>query len=151
MSVGLAREAAVDWVDRDGSRQAGFRGAYFSGSTVGLAAEAELPTGSDVDVVVVTEGAEQRPKLGKFGTGGTTHVLLVAALRTPPCGCDTWRPARSSSSTATAACIRTCCDCSAARSWRRVRDCAPHEPVFEPTARPLETHLVEPPIRMDPG
>ncbi len=70
-SVGLAREAAVDWVDRDGSRQAGFRGAYFSGSTVGLAAEAELPTGSDVDVVVVTEGAGQRPKLGKFLHRGT--------------------------------------------------------------------------------
>jgi hypothetical protein len=37
------------------------------------------------------------------------------------------------------------------RSWRLVRDRAPHEPLFEPTDRPLETHLIEAPIRIDPG
>ncbi len=66
MKVGAAREAAVDWVMRHGRRQDGFRGAYFSGSTVGLPAEAELPTGSDVDVVVVTSQAKSSLKLGKF-------------------------------------------------------------------------------------
>jgi len=48
---------------RHARRQDGFRGAYFSGSTVGLPAEVELPTGSDVDVVVVTAQAEPPPKL----------------------------------------------------------------------------------------
>ncbi|HVA91264.1 MAG TPA: hypothetical protein VNL71_15630 [Chloroflexota bacterium] len=51
---------------RHARRQEGFRGAYFSGSTVGLPTEAELPTGSDVDVVIVTSQAEPPPKLGKF-------------------------------------------------------------------------------------
>jgi hypothetical protein len=55
--VGLAREVAVDWVDRDGSRQAGFRGAYFSGSTVGLprlwsAAEAILSSNPGISRAV---------------------------------------------------------------------------------------------------
>jgi hypothetical protein len=61
MSVGAAREAAVDWVLRHASRQDGFRGAYFSGPTVGVPPKAELPTGSDVDVVVVTAAAEPPP------------------------------------------------------------------------------------------
>jgi hypothetical protein len=47
-------------------RQEGFRGAYFSGSIVGLPADAEVPTGSDVDVMVVTSHAEPPPKPGKF-------------------------------------------------------------------------------------
>jgi len=66
MRVGAAREAAVDWVTRHARLRDGFRGAYFSGSTVGLPADAELPTGSDVDVVVVTSEAEPPLKLGKF-------------------------------------------------------------------------------------
>jgi len=66
MRVGAAREAAVDWVMRHARRQDGFRGAYVSGSTVGLAADVEAPIGSDVDVVVVTAHAEPLPKLGKF-------------------------------------------------------------------------------------
>jgi len=66
MRVGDAREAAVDWVMRHARREDGFRGAYFSGSTVGLPTDAELPVGSDVDVVVVTAQAEPPPKLGKF-------------------------------------------------------------------------------------
>ncbi len=66
MKVGAAREAAVDWVTRHARRQDGFRGAYVSGSTVGLPADVELPTGSDVDVVVVTSQAEPPLKLGKF-------------------------------------------------------------------------------------
>ncbi len=66
MRVGVAREAAIDWVVQHGSRQEGFRGAYFSGSTVGVAPDAELPSGSDVDVVVVTTLDEPPQKLGKF-------------------------------------------------------------------------------------
>lgn len=66
MRVGAAREAAVDWVMRHGRQQGGFRGAYFSGSTVGLPAGAEMPAGSDVDVMVVTSTDEPPPKRGEF-------------------------------------------------------------------------------------
>ncbi|MBO1513275.1 hypothetical protein I7822_16620 [Metabacillus sp. BG109] len=66
MKVGLARAAAVEWVMEQASQMNGFRGAYFSGSTVGLPDDAELSVASDVDVVIVTEHSEPPPKLGKF-------------------------------------------------------------------------------------
>ncbi|MEV1286324.1 hypothetical protein [Micromonospora sp. NPDC049679] len=63
--VGLARAAAAEWVMREARHDAGFRGAFFSGSTTWLADDVELPPASDVDVVVVT--ANEAPhKLGKF-------------------------------------------------------------------------------------
>jgi hypothetical protein len=73
MRVRAAREIAIDWVVRHACLQDGFRGAYFSGSTVALPADAEIPIGSDLDVVIVTSAAEPPPKLGKFVHGG---VLL---------------------------------------------------------------------------
>jgi hypothetical protein len=66
MRVGFARAAAAQWVMRHARREAGFRGAYFSGSTIGLPDDAELPASSDVDVVVVTAAAQAPLKLGKF-------------------------------------------------------------------------------------
>src|SRR5262249_25680997 len=54
------------WVMQHACQQALFRGAYFSGSTVAMPDNAELPVTSDVDVVVVTAAAEPPPKLGKF-------------------------------------------------------------------------------------
>jgi hypothetical protein len=36
------------------------------------------------------------------------------------------------------------------RSWRLAGGRAPHEPAFEPVDRPLATHLIEAPIRIDP-
>lgn len=66
MLVGAARAAAADWVGRHAERADGFRGAYFSGSTVGLPDGAELPPSSDVDVVVVLDRPEAPPKPGKF-------------------------------------------------------------------------------------
>jgi hypothetical protein len=66
MRVGTAKAAAADWVVRHASREAEFRGAYFSGSTVGMPDDGELPAASDVDVVVVTSHAEPPPKPGKF-------------------------------------------------------------------------------------
>ncbi|WP_049568404.1 hypothetical protein [Streptomyces sp. SBT349] len=69
MDMGTARAAASDWVRSRGSREPGFRGAYFAGSTVGLPDAAPVPLGSDIDVMVVTEGpANEAPggKLGKF-------------------------------------------------------------------------------------
>ncbi|HYW22615.1 MAG TPA: hypothetical protein VE953_00535 [Terriglobales bacterium] len=55
MKVSAARAAAADWVRRHAAREPGFVGAYFSGSTVYLPLDAELPVGSDVDVMVVSE------------------------------------------------------------------------------------------------
>lgn len=66
MRVGFARNAAAEWVMQYASREAEFRGAYFSGSTIGLPDDAELPAASDIDVVIVTAQAEPPLKLGKF-------------------------------------------------------------------------------------
>lgn len=64
MRVGAARAVAVGWVRRYAAREPGFRGALFSGSTVGLPDDAVLPVSSDVDVLVVRDGPVG--KVGKF-------------------------------------------------------------------------------------
>jgi hypothetical protein len=64
--VGDARAAAGDWVARHARPRPGYAGAYFSGSTVGMPDDAELPSSSDVDVVVVTTGTHAPPKPGKL-------------------------------------------------------------------------------------
>jgi hypothetical protein len=66
MRVAEARAAAADWVMRIGNQYAGFQGAYFSGSTIGMPDDAELPRGSDVDVFLVIADPEPPMKLGKF-------------------------------------------------------------------------------------
>lgn len=66
MRVGSARSAAADWVARHARTDTVYRGAYFSGSTVGLPDDAELPASSDVDVFVVTEQDQPPVKPGKF-------------------------------------------------------------------------------------
>ncbi len=71
MRVGSARTAAAEWVMQHASREAGFGGAYFSGSTIGLPDDAELSAASDIDVVIVTAEAEPPRKLGKFVYRGT--------------------------------------------------------------------------------
>jgi len=77
--VGEARAAASEWVRQQVAQDADFRGAYFSGSTVGLPDDAELPSASDVDVVLVTELAEPPAKPGKF----VYHGTLVEATYIP--------------------------------------------------------------------
>lgn len=66
MRVGTARSAAVQWVAEHARPDPWFRGAYFSGSTVGLPDGAELSPFSDVDVVVVTAEPDPPAKPGKF-------------------------------------------------------------------------------------
>ncbi|GGO43022.1 hypothetical protein GCM10012287_05180 [Streptomyces daqingensis] len=78
MRVGEARAAAADWVARYGRSVPGYRGAYFSGSTVGLPGDAELPATSDVDVVVVTDTPRPPAAPGKFGYRGA--VLEVSHM-----------------------------------------------------------------------
>ncbi|WP_235917982.1 hypothetical protein [Paenibacillus lutrae] len=70
MQVGAARQAAEEWVLKHAAREAGFKGAYYSGSTVGLPDDAVLPPASDMDVMIVTNQAEPPVKLGKFLYGG---------------------------------------------------------------------------------
>ncbi|MCM3784898.1 hypothetical protein M3231_18170 [Neobacillus mesonae] len=65
MNIQSARLAAVDWVTRYASQSPGFRGAYFSGSTISLPDDALLPLSSDIDIVIILD--EEPPfKLGKF-------------------------------------------------------------------------------------
>ncbi|MFF3954958.1 hypothetical protein ACFYY1_17290 [Streptomyces sp. NPDC001890] len=78
MRVGTARSAAVQWVAEHARPAAGFRGAYFSGSTVGLADDAELSPFSDVDVVVVTAAPHPPVGPGKFRFRGA--LLEVSHL-----------------------------------------------------------------------
>ncbi|MDT0344229.1 hypothetical protein [Streptomyces litchfieldiae] len=78
MRADTARAAAADWVRRHAGGDDSFRGAYFSGSTVGLPPGAEVPLGSDVDVMVVTEDPEPPGKPGKFRhRGALLEVTLV--------------------------------------------------------------------------
>ncbi|PZE21105.1 hypothetical protein [Paenibacillus xerothermodurans] len=80
-TVGAARAAAAEWVMQNASKDAAFRGAYFSGSTVGLSSDAELPPASDIDVVVVTAEAEPPLKLGKFIYRGTLIEVTFLTWR----------------------------------------------------------------------
>ena len=79
MRVGSARAAASDWVRTFAAGRAEFRGAYFSGSTVALSDDAELPAASDVDVVVLTAQTEAPPKPGKL----VHHGVLVEITYLP--------------------------------------------------------------------
>ncbi|MGC1212326.1 MAG: hypothetical protein WA890_13790 [Micromonospora sp.] len=76
MRVGAARAVAVEWVREQVRRDPGVRGAFFSGSTVGLPDDAVLPASSDVDVLLVRE--EPGAKLGKFRHRGV--LLEVTAV-----------------------------------------------------------------------
>ncbi|WP_274651713.1 hypothetical protein [Paenibacillus humicola] len=75
MKVEAARDAAKSWVAENACRTEGFVGAYFSGSTVDMDGNAELPSDSDVDVIVVLDRDEAPMKPGKFRYEG---VLLEA-------------------------------------------------------------------------
>ncbi|MFC0506137.1 hypothetical protein [Micromonospora costi] len=74
--MGEARSVAARWVRERAGRDPGVRGAFFSGSTVGLPAEAVLPSSSDVDVLLVRE--EPAAKEGKFRHEGV--LLEVSAV-----------------------------------------------------------------------
>ncbi|KHF36350.1 hypothetical protein CM49_01334 [Paenibacillus sp. P1XP2] len=103
ITIGTARQRAAEWVREHACMQADYIGAYFSGSTVGRPEKEALPTGSDVDVVVVLRGETVPPKPGKTiykdtlieityllqsaGFGGTSVRLLPSGGQFPPaCG-----------------------------------------------------------------
>ncbi|MFI6128371.1 hypothetical protein [Micromonospora sp. NPDC051141] len=64
MRVDAARAVAVDWVRERMRADPSVEGALFSGSTVGLPGDAELPVWSDVDVLLVRDSPGV--KVGKF-------------------------------------------------------------------------------------
>lgn len=66
VKVGAGRSIAAEWVARHARSDADFRGAYFSGSTVGLPDDAELPPSSDIDIVVITATDDPPAKPGKL-------------------------------------------------------------------------------------
>ncbi|MFI5527707.1 hypothetical protein ACIA8O_04030 [Kitasatospora sp. NPDC051853] len=68
-----ARAAARHWISTEGRAHPGYLGAYLTGSTTTLPDGAELPVGSDLDVVLVTREEPEGFKPGKFDHQG---VLL---------------------------------------------------------------------------
>ncbi len=60
-----ARRAAKDWVETTGQHLAGFAGAWIAGSVAWLPDTELVPPGSDIDVMVVLDGATP-PKIGKL-------------------------------------------------------------------------------------
>jgi hypothetical protein len=70
MNVGDAQAVASRWVTEHAARAANFAGAFLSGSSIWLPADAELSVASDVDLMVVTTDAEAPAKLGKFAREG---------------------------------------------------------------------------------
>jgi hypothetical protein len=78
VKASAARAAAADWVERHAAVEPGFVGAYFSGSVVYLPDGAEVPVGSDVDVMVVSR-VQETPERAKFMHRGT----LIEATRLP--------------------------------------------------------------------
>lgn len=70
MRVAEAKSIARRWVETAGAEIPGFAGAFFHGSSVWLPDGAELPVGSDLDVVVVLDGRVPEVKLGKVAREG---------------------------------------------------------------------------------
>jgi hypothetical protein len=86
MRVGEGRSAARQWVIDEASRRPGFHGAYFAGSTSGLADDAPLPATSDLDVNLVFGGDTAPSKRGKLVYRGVlldVTSLSLAELGSP--------------------------------------------------------------------
>src|SRR5438552_1567412 len=86
MLVKDAKELARQWVIEEAGQIRGFRGAFYHGSTSWLADDALMPASSDVDVVIVLEGANPPNELGKLMYGGVmidVSYLPGDQLRTP--------------------------------------------------------------------
>ena len=81
MKIATARAAAAGWVMRHVGQAAWFRGAFFCSSTTSLPDDAELPAGSDVDVMVVTAQDEAPSKIGKFVEQGALIEVTYVPWR----------------------------------------------------------------------
>ncbi|QAY65781.1 hypothetical protein [Paenibacillus protaetiae] len=81
MKVKQVREAAADWVRSRGSGLEQYCGAYISGSTVGLPDDADMPIGSDIDVMVVLNRDNLPMKPGKLLHQGVLVEISFLALQ----------------------------------------------------------------------
>ncbi|NIK75519.1 hypothetical protein FHS15_000619 [Paenibacillus castaneae] len=66
MKVAYARSKASEWVIQIASREPEYMGAYYSGSTIRMTDDMEMPAASDIDIVIVTKHDVPPLKLGKF-------------------------------------------------------------------------------------
>ena len=84
MRVGQAREKARQWVIEEATGIPGFCGAYTAGSTNWLPDDADLPTTSDLDIMVVLTDPNQGSRRGKLRSGKFRYyeVLLEASYLT---------------------------------------------------------------------
>ncbi|MCA1223029.1 hypothetical protein [Streptomyces sp. 8L] len=82
MRADEARAAAQDWVRSVGRGHDGYLGAYVAGSTVALRAEEEVPLGSDVDIMLVTDRPARGFKPGKIRHLGVLFDVTPVALDT---------------------------------------------------------------------
>lgn len=80
MLIAEARAIAREWVESHAAHEPGFAGAFFTGSTGELQADAVLPAASDVDIVVVLDVPTAPPKLGKIAVDGLVLEVTYAAL-----------------------------------------------------------------------
>lgn len=80
-----AKAAARQWVNEVASRQPGFRGAFLHGSVNWLADDTPLPANSDIDAIVVLDGADAPRGPGKLVAGVLLDVsyLSASALESP--------------------------------------------------------------------
>lgn len=79
MTIGNAKRLATQWVLETALCHPSFLGAYFSGSTVGMADSDELSPFSDVDVVLVMDIPQAPLKLGKFTYHGAMLEITTFA------------------------------------------------------------------------
>jgi hypothetical protein len=82
VNVRVARELAADWVTRHAGREPDFLGAYLIGSSVTLLDDADVPLGSDIDVVVITSASPAPPKPGKILHAGALLDVTVLSWLT---------------------------------------------------------------------
>ncbi|SDN01302.1 hypothetical protein SAMN04488137_3061 [Fictibacillus solisalsi] len=71
MKVGEAKKNGAEWAINFAKSSEWVLGAYFSGSTIQMCDDEELPVGSDVDIMVLTSLQDPPMKLGKFLYRGT--------------------------------------------------------------------------------
>ncbi|MFC3986191.1 hypothetical protein [Streptosporangium jomthongense] len=86
MNAGEARAVAERWVAEHSSDIPDFAGAFLSGSTAWLPAEAELSPSSDVDVMVVLSARRTPRKPGKFRYGGALLEVTYLGWEPMPSG-----------------------------------------------------------------
>lgn len=86
MLIREAKAVARRWAAGEGAALPGFAGAFIHGSAAWLAEHAELPAGSDVDIMIVVDGPAPPAKLGKFLYGGVlleVSYIEAGELRSP--------------------------------------------------------------------